>query len=190
MYRRSIAMVAAVFALTTAGAFAQTIEATPIPKPAKPNFAPFAFMVGTWSCSTQSARRPAPYLTTTTYSMDPSGYWMIGKSMTKPTTWSPGGAGVDQITYDPDTGRWVDVFYGDLGFYDMNVSKGGWKGSKFVWHDIAVAPGKDVASQSDLTWTKVSNTKMTGTSSFTTAKGRTVGVTSTCTKRGVTAMHH
>jgi hypothetical protein len=161
---------------------AQTMESTPAPKPAKPNFSAYAFMVGTWACSTKSARRPAPYETTMTYAMDPSGYWLIGKSTTKAVPWFPyENSGEDQITYDGDTGRWIDTFTGDFGGYDLSESKG-WQGNTIVWHDLAFARGKDVASQTNFTITKVSASKMTSALTFTTVKGRSVGVRGTCTK--------
>lgn len=183
MTNRLIASVVAAFAVTASAAFAQSMESTPAPKPPKPNFAPYTFIVGTWSCSTKSARRPAPYETTTTYELDPTGYWLIGKSTTKAMAWFPYEAsGEDRITYDADTGRWVDTFNGDFGGYDLSTSKG-WSGETIVWHDLAFARGKDVASQTNLTITKVSDSKMASRSTFTTVKGRSVGVTSTCTKQ-------
>jgi len=180
---RTLLSVLAALGVTASAALAQTMESTPAPRPAKPNFAPFSFMVGTWSCSTKSARRPAAYHTTETWSMDPTGYWLVGKQKTDPMSWFPyASTGEDRITYDPDTGRWVDVYQGDFGGYDLTSSKG-WNGSSIVWHDLSFAGGKDVATQSDVTVTKVSPAKMTSTSTFTTAKGRSVGVTSTCTKQ-------
>jgi hypothetical protein len=179
---RFLVSLVAAFAVTASAGFAQSIEATPAPKPPKPNFAPFKFMVGTWTCNTKSARRPAPYETTTTYAFDPSGYWLVGKSTTKPMAWFPyESSGEDRITYDSDTGRWIDVLNGDFGGYDLSAAKG-WSDNQIVWHDIAFAKGKDVASQTDFTLTKVSDTKMTGQSSFTTIKNRSVGVTQTCVK--------
>jgi hypothetical protein len=63
----------------------------------------------------------------------------------------------------------------------LSVSKG-WKGSVMAWHDLSAAPGKDVKSSTDVITTKVSATKMTSVNTFTTVKGRTVGLTTTCTK--------
>lgn len=177
-----IAAVLAAVAVTSASALAQTMEATPAPKPDAPNFAPMRFMVGTWSCSTKSSRRPAAYTTTATYSMDPSGYWLIGKLDTAPMAWFPYQAtNEDRITYDADTGRWVDVSSGDFGGYDLSWSSG-WNNGSMVWHDLAFAKGKDVATVTDLTITKVSDAKMTSHSGFTTVKGTTVSVDGVCTK--------
>ncbi len=182
MSLRPLVLLMAALGVTASAALAQSMESTPAPKPAKPNFAPFSFMVGTWSCSTKSARRPAPFYTTVTNAMDPSGYWLVGTSTTKGMPWFPYPAkSVDRMTYDADSGRWIDVSYGDYGSYDITESKG-WKGNTIVWHDLAFASGKDVKSSSDVTTTKVSATKMISQSTFTTAKGRSVGVTGTCTK--------
>jgi hypothetical protein len=179
---KRIAFVLALVAATSASALAQTIEATPAPKPALPDFAPMRFMVGTWSCATKSSRRPAPFMTTETWSMDPSGYWMVGKAQTASMAWFPyPAANEDRITYDPDTGRWIDTSSGDFGGYDLAWSPG-WQNGSMVWHDLAFTKGKDVATTTDLTWTKASDTKYTTRSSFTTVKGASVSVEGTCDK--------
>jgi hypothetical protein len=159
------------------------VESTPVPAPPKPNFSSMQFMVGTWTCSTKSARRPAAYVTTSTYTMDPSGWWIDQTSTTNPTKWiSTKLTNVDKITYDSQTHRWIDVSYGDFGGYGFSVSSG-WNGNKIAWHDLSFAAGPDIKSQTDIVTTKVSNTKTTSSSSFTEAKtGRVVGVTSVCTK--------
>jgi predicted heme/steroid binding protein len=173
----------ALFALTASIASAQTIEATPIPKPPKPDFSAWKFYVGTWSCEDKSSRRPAPYKWTNTWALDDTGYWLTGKSTYKGAPWFPyPGSTEDLITYDADTGRWIDVTYGSLGAYDLSESKG-WAGGKIVWHDLAFAKGKDVATQTDNTITKVSDTKTTLYSGFTTVKGKTVTVNGTCLKQ-------
>ncbi len=159
------------------------VESTPIPAPAKPNFSSVSFMLGTWTCSTRSSRRPAAYVTTSTYTVDPSGYWINEVSSTRPTSWIARKlTTTDRITYDPDSKRWADVMYGDGGAYDLTFSNG-WNGDRMVWRDVAFAPGPDISSQSNVTMTKVSPTKTTSTSWFTETKtGRRVTVTSTCMK--------
>ena len=168
---------------TTSFARAQ-VESTPIPAPRKPNFSSAEFLIGTWSCSTKSARRPTPYMTTATYKMDPSGYWINEVSTTNPTKWIPTKLSFwDKITYDSDTHRWVDVSYGDGGSYGLSFSSG-WNGNKLSWHDVSLAPGPDIKSQTDTVMTKVSATKFTTSSSFTETKtGRVVSVAGVCTKQ-------
>lgn len=160
------------------------VESTPIPAPAKPNFSSMSFLIGTWSCSTKSARRPSAYMTTSTYTMDPSGWWINQTSTTTKTKWiSASLTNMDKITYDADTHRWVDVTVGPQNGYGLAFSSG-WHGNTLSWHDVAFMAGPDIASQTDNVLTKVSNTKVTSSSSFTETKsGRRVAVTGVCTKQ-------
>jgi len=162
------------------------VETTPIPAPAKPNFSSMQFLIGTWNCSTKSARRPAPYFTTSTYAMDPNGWYIDETSVTKPTKWFASQTPLtqyDKITYDSTTHRWVDVLYDNQGGYGLSFASG-WSGNKITWHDVSFAPSADIKSQTDTTMMKASNTKTTSSSSFTEAKtGRVVAVTGVCTKR-------
>ncbi len=159
------------------------VESTPIPAPSKPNFAPVEFLLGTWTCKTKSARRPAAYVTTSTYTLDPTGYWINETSTTAKTSWVSKQLTIsDRITYDSDSKRWADVSWGDGGAYGLSFSKG-WSGDKITWHDVAFAPGPDISAQADVTTTKVSPTKLTSSSSFTEANtGRHVSVSTVCTK--------
>ena len=169
-------------ALIPASGFAQ-VESSPIPAPQKPDFSSLSFMAGTWTCKSKSSRRPAAFTTVSTYSLDPTGYWMNETSTTPKTSWVRTTLrNWDKITYDPDGKRWVDVSYGDGGGYSVSYSKG-WDGNQIVWHDITFAPGPDINSQTDLTTTKTSATKTMTSSSFTETKtGRRVTVTTTCVK--------
>jgi hypothetical protein len=179
-----VLVAAAVLLAATIPSFASAqVESTPIPAPKKPNFSSMEFMIGTWTCSTKSARRPAAYVTTTTYTMDPTGYWMEATSTTQPTKWiSQKLSTYDRITYDSDTHRWVDVSYGDGGAYGLSFANG-WSGDKISWHDVSFAAGPDIKSQTDNVVTKVSSNKTTSSSSFTETKtGRVVSVTGVCTK--------
>lgn len=183
--RRAPTLLAAAVLLATlapACALAQ-VESTPIPAPNKPNFSPASFLLGTWTCRTKSARRPAAYVTTSTYALDPTGYWITETSVTQPTAWISRQLSVwDRISYDTQAKRWVDLSYGDGGSYGLSFSKG-WNGSQIVWHDVTFAPTNDISGQTDTTWTKIGATKMMQTSSFTEAKsGRHVSVTATCIK--------
>ncbi|MBV8638199.1 MAG: hypothetical protein JO322_08955 [Candidatus Eremiobacteraeota bacterium] len=176
------ALGASVLFLMPVAGVAQTMESTPIPLPGKPDFSAMQFMVGTWSCRTTSSRRPAPYISTSTYTMSPDGWWLNETTVQNPVPWfNQRVTSYDKFTYDSDTKRWIDMTYGDMGTYGLTTSTG-WNGNAMVWHDANFAPGADVKSASDLTVTKVSSGKMTGTSSFTEASGRTINVVSTCTK--------
>ena len=159
------------------------VESTPIPAPGKPNFSAMNFLIGTWTCSTKSSRRPAAYSMVSTYTMDPTGYWIEETSTTNKTSWSPKLTIMDKYTYDPDTHRWADVTYGDQGTFGLAFSSG-WDGSKIIWHDVSFAPGPNVTAQSNVTNTKVSDGKYTTASTFTETKtSRVVSVTGVCTKR-------
>jgi hypothetical protein len=183
MKRILVAVAIALAAAIPSYALAQ-VESTPIPAPMKPNFSSMSFLLGTWTCSTKSSRRPAAYVTTSTYAMDPTGYWISETSTTKMTSWISRKLTIwDKITYDPDSKRWVDVLYGDGGAYGLSFSSG-WTGNKLTWHDVGFAAGPDISSQTDVTNTKVSPTKMTSMSSFTETKtGRHVTVAGICTKQ-------
>ena len=161
------------------------VESTPIPMPARPNFSSMQYMIGTWTCSIKSARRPAAYVVTSTYTMDPNGWYIDETSTTAPMKWFATQARTmtyDKITYDPTTHRWADVLYDNQGGYGLSFSSG-WNGNKITWHDVSFSPSSDIKSQTDTTVTKVSNTKITSYSTFTEAKtGRVVAVTTTCTK--------
>lgn len=183
--RRFLFVLGACAALLVPGAaLAQTIESTPVPMLPKPDFSSMSYLVGTWTCSSKSARRPAAYTGTTTYSMSPDGWWIEETTVQNAMPWFPTKTTTyDKITYDSDTKRWIDVSYGDLGAYGLATSSG-WNGNAMVWHDANFAPGSDVKSTSDITMTKNSDAKMTSTSSFTEASGRSIGVVTTCTKNG------
>ncbi|MEO6835271.1 MAG: hypothetical protein ABI231_05120 [Candidatus Tumulicola sp.] len=180
---RSLLTIAILVAPLLPGSAPAQTESTPIPAVVKPNFSSMDFLVGTWACSTKSSRRPGPYQTISTYALDPSGYWMNETSTTKPTAWVSTQLTVtDKITYDPDSKRWVDVLSGDQGAYGLSFSKG-WAGNHMTWHDVSFAPGPNIHSQTDMVATKVSNTKVTSSSTFTETKtGRKVTVAAICTK--------
>jgi hypothetical protein len=180
---RIVAAAGMLLAVVTPSYAPAQVESTPIPAPAKPNFSSMQFLIGTWTCSTKSSRRPAAYVTTTTYTMDPSGYWINSTSVTNPAKWIPTRLTVwDKYTYDSDTHRWVDVTYGDGGTYGLSFSSG-WSGNKMSWHDVSFAPGPDIKSQTDNVITKVTGAKMTSSSTFTETKtGRVISVTGICTK--------
>jgi hypothetical protein len=157
------------------------IESTPVPVTKKPDFSSMKFTLGTWTCSTQSARRPGPYTSTSNSAIDPTGYWIVTDTTTAKTSWATAIVSVDKVTYDPDQHRWVDVYTDDQGGYDVTYSPG-WSGNTMVWTDQLFAPGPDIIATSPLTNTKVSDTKMTSHNTFKEKSGRTIAVDSVCTK--------
>jgi hypothetical protein len=183
LFRALVAVAVLVGAATPSYAPAQ-VESTPIPAPQKPDFSSMSFLVGAWSCSTKSSRRPAAFVTRVTYAMDPTGYWLNQTSIVAPLSWmSRRLTSWDKITYDSDTKRWVDVAYDEQGGYGLSVASG-WNGDNIVWHDLSFAPSPQISAQSDTTFTRVSSAKYQTSQSFTEANtGRKVDVATVCTKR-------
>lgn len=174
-----------VFAIASAGsAAAQNAETTPIPAQPKPDFSPLAFLTGNWNCSVKSSRRPAPYLYSAAYAVDPTGYWLIETDKNAKPTWAPNAPATTETryTYDAETKRWIGVTTGEMGTYDL-VTSTGWNGNTITWHSVAFAKGPDITAQSDVTITKASPTRTTMSSSFDTSTGRHVTVNGTCNKQ-------
>jgi hypothetical protein len=179
-----VAVLLAIVALGTSAIAAgtPTIERTPIPMPPKPDFSAMKFLLGTWSCSIKSSRRPAAYTTITTNSIDPTGYWMVGKDTTQKMSWFPYETnGTDMTTYDADAHRWVDVYTGDQGGYGVTTSPGP-KGNTIVWTDALFTPTKNTLAETPTIVTKVSNSKTTAYSTFKEGSGRTITVRTVCSK--------
>jgi hypothetical protein len=168
--------------LTASAAIAQTIEATPVPAPPKPDFSSLKYFLGSWSCTSKSARRPTPQLSTSVNTLDATGRWLVEKSVNLPTSWFPYKSNeLDMLTYDPSAKRWVDVETDTLGGYDVSASPG-WKGDTMIWTDLTFVPNADVMAVTAVTLKKVGPGKFSYANTFTTKKGRTVGVTGSCVK--------
>ncbi|PZR60264.1 MAG: hypothetical protein DLM53_11355 [Candidatus Eremiobacter antarcticus] len=163
---------------------APMIESTPAPAAPKPDFSKSMFLLGNWTCSTKSSRRPAAFITTSTTTIDPTGYWMITKGVQHKTSWTRTDfKGVDMTTYDADARRWVDISTGDEGSYNLSTSPG-WRGNSIVWTDAVISPQGNVMSTTPTTLTKMSDTKMSSHSTFKEHSGRMVTVDSACHKTG------
>lgn len=183
MSRYSRAVFALIFALLSSVSLAGAqIESTPIPPPPKPDFSKSQFLVGTWECSTMSARRPTAYKTTVTTSIEPNGYWMVNKSVTHTASWIPNELkGEDRMTYDASTNRWIDISTDEGGGYDITTSPG-WNGNSIVWTELTYPKSNNTATENATTVTKNNDMKTTATSSFTEPGGRLVKVTTVCSK--------
>jgi hypothetical protein len=179
----ALALVAMSLALggSVLAANAPGIETTPVPTNAKPNWSSMKFQLGTWNCSSQSSRRPGPYLSTSTATIDSTGYWMVTKTVTAKVAWAAAVTSVDMLTYDNDQHRWVDVYTDDQGNYDVTFSPG-WKGATMVLTDALFVPGPDIIAASPVTVTKVSDTKTTSHGAFTEKSGTVRTTDTTCTK--------
>jgi hypothetical protein len=183
MFRYSRAILALVFALLSSVSLAGAqVESTPIPPAPKPDFSKMQFLVGTWDCSTMSARRPGPYKSTVTTTIEPNGYWMSNKTVIHKASWIPAEfSGEDRMTYDASTSRWIDISTDETGGYDITTSPG-WNGNAIVWTELTYTKGNNTATENETTVTKNSDTKTTATSSFTEPGGRLVKVTTVCNK--------
>ena len=168
--------------LAAAPVFASAEDAPFYPIPPKPDFSSMTFLVGSWSCSTKSERRPAAVKSVDTYSIDPSGYYLVYESKSEAVPWAPFAQDLkSMITYDPEIKMWASEVTSTFGDYGLSMSSG-WVDGKLVWHALNNTPYLDVASNSDLTITKVSETKTTSASAFKTKSGKAVSVNGTCTK--------
>jgi len=171
--------------ISGAGALAAgtvTVEGTPVPTQPKPDFSTMNFLIGTWTCSDLSSRRPGPFSTTEVYSMDPSGYWMIRDVTTHKASWIPREShSQTKYTWDSYAKRWVRIITGDRGGYSVATAPMP-TGKTKTYTYVIQTKAPDIASFGPEVYAKVSDTKKTMTTSFTETSGRVVNVKETCTK--------
>ena len=176
------AIAALALAAGTSALAAPAVEGTPIPTSPKPDFSSMRFLIGTWTCSDLSSRRPGPFTTTEVYSMDPSGYWMLRESTVRKASWIPREFQFEtKYTYDPYAKVWVRIVTSDNGAFAIATAPNA-SGMKKTYTYVIQGKAPDIASYAPEVFTKVSNTKKTMTTSFTETSGRIVRVTETCTK--------
>jgi hypothetical protein len=171
--------------ISGAGALAAgtvTVEGTPVPTQPKPDFSTMKFLIGTWTCSDLSSRRPGPFTVTEVYSMDPTGYWIIRETTTHKASWIPReNHGETKYTWDSNAKRWVRIVTGDRGGYSVATAPMS-SGNTKTYAYVIQTKAPDIASYAPEVITKVSDTKKTMTTSFTETSGRVVNVKETCTK--------
>ncbi len=194
---RTLTLIAA-FAVTGAAASAQsttTDAASPAmstvppkapryPVPKKPDFSSMQFLIGTWNCSQHSERRgnEASHMTVT-YSLSSDGYFMKSVSKSPKVSYAANGyTATDWITFDARANRWIDVQTGSYGSYGYSTSTG-WEHGHLLWGADSFLPDGDVTSSTGILMTKVSDTKLTTASAFTTSAGLLNRVTGSCTKQ-------
>jgi len=166
----------------TVFAAGMNVEGTPAPTPPKPDFSSMKFLIGTWTCSDLSSRRPGPFTVTEVYSMDPSGYWMLRDDTTHTASWIPREVhSQTRYTYDAVAKRWVRITIGDQGGYRVWTAPMP-TGNKKTYAYVIQTRTPDVASYAPEVYLIESNTKKTMTTSFTETNGRVVTVKETCTK--------
>ncbi|MGA8535375.1 MAG: hypothetical protein WB615_14805 [Candidatus Tumulicola sp.] len=180
---RFTAMLGVLFALSIVAAQASpAVESTPAPRPKKPDFAPFSFFIGNWTCTSKMANRPGPATSTATWAMDDTGYWMTSSGDNPPVKWFPYDTkSQSRITYDSDAKLWIYAYSDNVGGYGLYTTPG-WKGGTAVWTARSFFPTKETSAVSNYTMKKVSDAKYTGTYSYTNGKGTVVGGQDSCTK--------
>ena len=173
-------LVAALVGALSAAAFAQgaKVEGTPVPTAPKPDWSGVQYLIGTWNCSDLSSRRPGPFQVTTTFAMDPTGYWLIKTEKIHKASWIPREfTNESRITYDNVAKRWVRLLTGDNGAYAVSTSP-----DRAAFTYVIQREAADIGSYAPEVYTKVSDTKRTMKTSFTEKSGRVVNVTETCSK--------
>jgi hypothetical protein len=167
---------------TAASAAGPQIEGTPVPTRPRPDFSSMNFLIGTWQCSDLSSRRPAAFMTTEVYSMDPTGYWIVRDTTTHKASWIPREFHSQaKYTYDAVAKRWVRITMGAEGAYSVATAPMP-VGNKKTYSSAIQAKSPDIASTEPEVYTKISDTKKIMTTSFSEAGGRVVTVKETCTK--------
>lgn len=161
---------------------APKVEGTPVPISPKPDFAQMQFLVGSWTCTDLSSRRPGPFTITMVYSMDPTGYFMIRNETTHKASWIPRDFhGQSKYTYDRYAKQWVRISTTDTGGYAVATAPMP-ANNKLTYTYVIQNKAPDIASYAPEVYTKISDTKKTMTTSFTEKSGRVVNVKETCTK--------
>lgn len=182
-HRISLALVL-VLAATGATVFAAgvKIEGTPVPMRPRPDLSSMKFLIGTWTCSDLSSRRPGPFTTTEVYSVDPTGYWIIRDSTIHKASWvSKDLHSQTKYTYDAAAKRWVRITTGEQGAYAIATAAMPVNNHKTYTY-VLQTKAPDIASYAPEAFVKVSDAKKTMTTSFTETNGRVVTVKETCTK--------
>jgi|SRR5580700_1433986 hypothetical protein len=175
----------ALLLVTSGTAFAATvtIEGTPAPIRPKPDFSSMSFLVGTWTCTDLSSRRPGPFTTTEVYSMDSSGYWMNRDSTIHTASWIPREVqSQTKYTYDAGATHWVRIQTGERGTFSVATAPMPAAGARKTYTYVIQTTAPGIASYAPEVFTKVSNTKKTMSTSFTETSGRVVTVKESCTK--------
>jgi hypothetical protein len=167
---------------TSVYAAGPAVEGTPVPMRPKPDLSTMNFLIGTWTCSDLSSRRPGPFIRTEVYSEDPAGYWIIRNDTIHKASWIPRESHSEtKYTYDSVAKRWVRITTGEQGGYAVATASMP-VGMTKTYTYVIQTKSADVSSYAPEVYTKVSNTKKTMTTSFTETTGRVVTVKETCTK--------
>ena len=134
------------FALAVLMPGAALAQSTPAQKP---DFSPFTFLTGAWSCTPTASPnrgeigRPTPI----TFAVDRSGFWLVG---TEPHT-------KRYVSHDAKTSTWYSVALTERGGMYSDRSTG-WSGNRLVLHDTFNSDGSPLGTT---TITKASDHRYT-----------------------------
>ncbi len=158
------------------------IEGTPVPTLPKPDMSSMQFLIGSWTCTDLSSRRPGPFTITEVYSMDPTGYWLLRNDTTHKASWIPSDFhSQTKYTYDATAKRWIRIATGDRGGYNVATAPNA-VGNKKTYTYVIQTKASDIASYAPEVYVKETETKKSMTTSFTESNGRVVTVKEVCTK--------
>jgi hypothetical protein len=177
MPRTPAALALAAFLLLCSSLARADAPPTPVPD-LKPDLSSMSFLLGTWSCHSQTRGSNRP--NTTVNTMDLDGRWMKSHDVAPPfdkfrtrtivtDTWT---------SYNPVLHEWVSTSVDNFGGYGVATSPG-WKGNAITWTATVTSDG---STGSDTT-TKNSDTKTTDVATGKDKSGNPQPTTTTiCTK--------
>ena len=177
------AILSLLFALSFASAHsAPSVDPTPMPAPKRPDFTPFSFLVGTWTCASKETDRPSREPWTATWRVEEQGYWLTGASVYPPVSWFPYKDTVQQrITFDASAKLWIYENWHSMGGYNLYTSPG-FIGNTAVWTDRSFLPTAKTRAISTYTLKRIGARKYLGSFALTNTNGSVIAVQDTCTK--------
>lgn len=180
----AVVVLAGLSGVTAFASPSMKVESTPVPIAAKPDMSSMKFLIGTWTCTDVSSRRPAAFTTTEVYSMDPDGYWVNRESTIQKgsASWIPRDLhSHTKYGWDPNAKLWDRIGTDDRGNFEVATAPMPVNGKK-TYTFVAQSKTPGIASYAPEVFQKVSDTKKTMTTSFTETNGRVVTVKETCIK--------
>jgi hypothetical protein len=152
----------------------------PIQAASPVDFAPFSFLVGSWSCMTTETDTSTKTPSVTTWKVTGNGRWMVGKTdYGKPDKYDD--EAQQRITYDAEAALWIYQDWRQAGGFNLYTTPG-FTGDTAVWTNHSFVKTKTEGAISNYTMKKFGERKYVGTFSLTERNGTVIGVRDTCTK--------
>jgi len=165
------------------GTTAPAVERSPIPRDKKPDFGPLRYMLGTWSCSVNSSRRPHAFPAQAVTQISDDGYWIVTVTTTPPVSWNPVEVVArDYVTYDPTRKLWVDMTLDNYGLYGASISTQQ-TADRIVWKDEMYPKSHATAIHFPRIVQRVNDSTTVTTQRFGEPSGHSFVVTTTCRKQ-------